>query len=463
LTVKDRSLVDRLWELLCSLRLTLFVLIVLALTSIIGTIIPQGQPEAAYLSFYSEKVYRLFKALDLIDMYRSWWFVGLLALMTLNLIACTINRFPRSWRLVRRPQRLADESLLRALSLREEFVSRRSPDELRSALVAVVQRRFRRPDLSESGDRFCLFAQKGALSRFGAYLVHASIIVILLGAIIGMYWGIKGVANIPEGAATSVALSRTTGAEVPLGFTVRCDDFSVSYYDDNRTPREFKSHLTILENGQPVAGYTKVPVVVNSPLHYKGWTFYQASYGVAGEPDFVFRVQARAGGEEKEIRAPFNRPVPLPDGKGFFRIFRAPPSMQRFGNGVAVQVVRKGQPPRTPFMVFQGNPDFDAKRNGDYIFNLVSQHQPMYTGLEVAKDPGVPLIWLGSALMVLGCCVAFFLSHRRLWVLVAPLEDGRTGITMGGTAHRNQAGFELFFDELKKDIRAALEGSGGIA
>jgi cytochrome c biogenesis protein len=105
--------------------------------------------------------------------------------------------------------------------------------------------------------------------------------------------------------------------------------------------------------------------------------------------------------------------------------------------------------------VFKNYPQFDERRGGDYGVTLLDVQQSYYTGLQVAKDPGVWVVWLGCLLMVLGSCGAFFLSHRRVWVTVETLEKG-IGVKIGGNAHRNQPAFALFFDELKKDLDDAL-------
>jgi cytochrome c biogenesis protein len=77
----------------------------------------------------------------------------------------------------------------------------------------------------------------------------------------------------------------------------------------------------------------------------------------------------------------------------------------------------------------------------------------------VAKDPGVWIVWLGCALMVVGSLVAFFLSHRRLWITIRPVGD-KTGIKIGGSAHRNQPAFEIFFDEFKKNLKSEISAKG---
>ena len=75
----------------------------------------------------------------------------------------------------------------------------------------------------------------------------------------------------------------------------------------------------------------------------------------------------------------------------------------------------------------------------------------MYTGLQVAKDPGVWVVWLGCSLMVIGIYVAFFLSHRRVWVRIQ-----KGNVTIGGNANKHQGAFTTYFDELAEKLMLHL-------
>ena len=79
----------------------------------------------------------------------------------------------------------------------------------------------------------------------------------------------------------------------------------------------------------------------------------------------------------------------------------------------------------------------------------------MYTGLQVARDPGVWVVWLGCALMVAGICVAFLMSHRRIWVRV---EKGV--VTIGGNANKNQGSFQLLMERLVTKLKIQLASEG---
>lgn len=71
---------DRLWDLFASVKLTVVVLILLAATSVVGTLIPQNADPVLYVRAYGQFVYRLLEVLDIFDMYYSWWFQTLIGI-----------------------------------------------------------------------------------------------------------------------------------------------------------------------------------------------------------------------------------------------------------------------------------------------------------------------------------------------------------------------------------------------
>ena len=99
-TAKTKN--NALFSLFASVQLALFLLFLLASTSIIGTLVPQNSPFDFYVERYGFKTARFFQLLDIPDMYNSWWFLGLLTLFALNLIVCSIERIPQVIRLIRR-------------------------------------------------------------------------------------------------------------------------------------------------------------------------------------------------------------------------------------------------------------------------------------------------------------------------------------------------------------------------
>ncbi|HEY5975229.1 MAG TPA: cytochrome c biogenesis protein ResB [Geobacteraceae bacterium] len=450
MTTTQRSITQTTWDFFCSLKLSIFLLISLAVTSIIGTVIPQGNIPPEYLQTISEAKFKLYQSLGFFDMYHSWWFILLLYLLTVNLIACSIKRLPRVWKIVTEPTLLMDEGLEKSLSLTCEQKLTGDPNAVRDKLKEFLKSNFAEPVITEDGNTVHLFAQKNPWCRLGVYVVHFSIIVVFIGTLIGSFFGYKGFVNIVEGSSTSSIFTRTE-KQIPLDFSLHLEKFTVSFYDTG-APKEFKSILTVMENGKPVPGYEKVPVIVNDPLTYKGITFYQSSYGVAGEGSaYHFKVRSRKGGEPTALVVRSGEKAALPGG-GFLQVLEATQDVRPFvpqfsGPAAKVQVSVPGKNIE-PFIVFKNYPELDEQRGGDSILQYEGSDEKLYTGLQVAKDPGVWIVWFGCALMTIGIMMAFFLSHNRVWIRI-----GHGRIVMGGTASKNPAAFQGRFDELADKLK----------
>ncbi len=457
MTADTKPFADRIWDFFCSLKLTIVLLLLLAATSIIGTVIQQNAPAADYIREYGQTNYELFVKLQFTDMYHSAWFMGILGLFCVNLICCSIKNFPRAWRFVSKPTLIAPDGLLKNSANKASFSSKRDRDLLASELAAALKKEFATPRSNEAEGRIHLFAQKGIYSRFGAYMTHLSILIVIFGAIIGTLWGEKGYVNIVEGTQVD-RFQQRSGEELPLGFTLRCEDFTVEYYPGSNRPKDYFSDLIILENDQHVMikGLEKTRIEVNKPLTYRGYTFYQSSYGPAGNTTFKFRITGNTTKETQELSARAGEKISLGNGYSFV-VTNYASNYSNFGPAVQMRVTAPDGAPGNPFIVLQNYPDFDAKRGGAFSFSLLAMDQLQYTGLQVAKDPGVEIVWAGCFLMVFGSLTAFFFSHRRIWICLE--KDGnKTSIQMIGNAHRNQAGFSLSFNELQQKIEAAING-----
>ena len=282
MSTNQRGFVQQIWDFFCSLKLTLFVLITLAITSIIGTIIPQyPNIDERYWATISAARKALYERLGFFDMYHSWWFLALLALFCVNLICCSIKRLPHVFKFVSEPATTISETQQKIFPCKEQKLQG-SLEESRDKLAAFLTQQFSAPTITQVGNQYHLFAQKNAWCRLGVYVVHLSILVIMAGTIIGNIWGYKGFVAITEGETINTIKARN-GKEIPLGFELKCDQFTVSFYEapggggPSQMPKEFKSILTLTENGKEVPGYKNARVVVNEPLSYKGITFYQSS------------------------------------------------------------------------------------------------------------------------------------------------------------------------------------------
>lgn len=432
-----------IWDFFCSVKLAIFTLIFLAIASIIGTIIPQQQPKEEYLKKMSEAAYNFYTATGLTDAYHTWWFQLLLLTLSINLIICSINRFPYTWRMIVRPNFDLDEGNIVNYQLRDKFHHRESAGSLKDSYIELVTKHIGKPDVTQREDGgFSFFVEKGKYARLGVYVVHLSVIIILAGALIGFVWGVRGGVNIEEGKwANTMYLFGTNGTPHPLGFNVRCDDFDVKFYDSGM-PKDFKSDLVIIDNGAEVM---KKTIRVNHPLSYKGYTFYQSSYGPTN-PTFTIDFKDKATGTVQSVMVGLeSAPVPLPDGSSF-QVVNSTDNLQNWGPAVQVSLSRPGQPPIT-FVLVQRYPQLDESRNGAQVFTLRDFQQGYYTGLQVTKDPGVWVVYLGCIVIVLGFYQCFFMSHRRLWVTVYS-NDGKTTVLAAGSANKSRDIYAREFKQL---------------
>ena len=445
----ERSFINSVWDFFCSLKLTISLLISLALTSIIGTVIPQGQVPPEYVAQISAIKLQIYAKLGFFDMYHSWWFITLLYVFSLNLTSCSIKRLPHVFKFISEPTLVLAESMRNSFSLKKEITFSAPLEQGREKLKEFLGKEFGAPVVSEHNGEYHLFAQKSAWCRLGVYVVHLSILVIFVGAIIGSLFGYKGFVTIVEGSSIS-SLETRSGKHIPLGFDLRCDQFSVAFYNTG-APKEFKSILTVLENGQPVKDYTNLRIVVNEPLTYKGITFYQSSYGQSNEgSEHYFSVVPLGGGTPTRIAIREGDTTTLKDGTTF-KLLETTPEVRQFMQGFSgpaarVEVTFKGKAPQS-YIVLKNYPEINAQRGDAVTFNYEGSNAKMYTGLQVAKDPGVWVVWLGCTLMIVGLFIAFFMSHKRVWVVVS-----KGHIRMYANASKNQAAFQPQFEELAEKL-----------
>ena len=447
-----KTFTDSIWDFLCSLKLAIILVLLLALTSIIGTIILQNGSAADYIREYGQSNYELFKNLQFIDMYHSSWFIGILALFSVNLICCSIKNFPRVWKFVKEPALVASSGILKGSASRAEFSCKGSKQQVAEQISTLLKKEFSKTILTEKDEKLYLFSQKGIYSRFGAYITHLSILIIMAGALIGNFWGYKAYVNIVEG--TSVDQVRSSKGPIDLGFTVRCDDFDVSYYPNSNRPKDYNSDLVILEDGKEIVHKR---IEVNDPLTYKGIKFYQSSYGSAGNAFFKVKATEKATGKVMEFKAHQGEHVQIENGYSF-AVTNFTENDRNFGPAMQLHVNSPDGKHGAPFVVWKNHPKLDVKRGGIYSFTLLGYDQPFFTGLQVAKDPGVNIVWAGCFLIVFGSLTAFFFSHKRIWVCLE--DDGKkTKVMMAGNAHRNQPGFSLAFDDLQQKVEATTKNT----
>ncbi len=471
---KNKSITDRVWDLFASVKLAVVIFSLIALTSIVGTILEQNGEYEKNIKILAKmfgeslapSLYNVLDKLGFMNMYHSWWFVTFLLLFAANLIICSIDRLPRKLKIVREPIRPLALEHLEKMSIKKVVTLKGTNPHVRE-LVSNALRGigFRPSESSDKGTQF--YAEKGNYTRLGVYITHLSILIILAGAIIGLYLGFNGFLPLQEGETSSVAYKERE-TKIPLGFDIRCDKFEVDYYGDTDMPKAYRSWLTVFKNGGVAA--QKV-ISVNDPLTYEGITFYQSSFGtVPGSLDkgiFILRAISKNGKAEEINARPGDRfTIPGTSVEGHIVNFSPALTFDRTGKPVTYD---KEMVNPAVFIEFSG---MGGAPYAAWFFKRYPQTWNLpdglrvefldfwgvqYTGLQVRKDPGVLVVYLGCIIMAIGLYITFFMSHRRVWVYVAD-EKGNLRITVAGSAHRNRAAFERKIEKVVAVLSAGQKG-----
>ncbi len=460
------TLAHKTWRTIASIQTGVVLLILVVILSAAGTIVlqrPATEPDEMQ-SAYSPHVLQILDAVGLTDVFHSWWFLGLLLLVSLCIVAASLDRFPNSWRYFSRPYKYPDEGFRRASHPQKLLAIADEESGLVAAERALHALGFK-PERVVREDHFGIFAERHRVSELAVYIVHASLLLIFLGTIVDGLWGWRGYINLNEGQTSNVVQLRG-GATRSLPFAIRCDATGQENYKDG-TPKKWWSKLAVVEDGSDVQ---KKEIVVNDPLLYSGVRFYQASYGPNGKVDELVLVAARSDGSgpKQQIGLAVNDTTLLDEDTAvrFAEFF--PDFAVRDG-----QVYRKSNQLGSPAAHLvvtskKAGKDFDVwlpalnevadNSKAPYQFQPIDLKMGHYTGLQVSHEPGQWGVWSGVVLMGIGLAFVFYVIHIRFWVV--PVRDPQTGkctLWIGGSANRNRDAFEQRFDHLVTQVEAELE------
>ena len=416
----------RLVGWISDLRVAIVLLLVIALTSGVGTAIPQLEPADLYRRLYDPQPWLGLLngdgvlALQLDHVYSSGWFLGLLAWLALALLLCS---WRRQWPALQAALRWVDYRTPRQLSKLSvaETLSTDTPKASLDQLAGLLQRQGWQ--IQRHDDR--LAASKGLLGRVGPLLVHAGMVVLMLGAAWGALGGQRAEQYLAPGRSLELMDSRGSSK-----LTLALDGFSIQR-DPAGRPEQFTSKLRILEgDGSEGSLLKQAEISVNHPLRFQGVTLYQADWALAAislqlgkSPLLELPLQSfpqlgeQVWGIVLPTRPDGSEPVLLSLGseQGPVEIYGADGiSIARLSpGGAAVEV--KGLPIRVESVL-------------------------PASGILLKRDPGVPLVYAGFAIAMAGGGLSL-LATRQLWA-IAEGQAGQAGqLHVAGLCNRNLTGF----------------------
>lgn len=398
-------------SLLSSVRLAIFLFILVTAASILGTFLPG------------------------LNLYRTPWYLSLLLLFALNILVCTMARsYPRLRRTLKPSWDWTAAGLAAAAASRTFWQQAELEGLVRALREALAARRYRTRELKRDG-AVLLLARKRTLGGFGADIVHIGLLVILAGGILSGVLGRKADLVLSPGRITNVPWA---------GFQVRLEDFKTDYYP-NGNVKSWKSRLTVLKGGNPALTRT---IEVNHPLKYGGVNFTQSSCGwnwdeasvilrvrKNGDPALAREIEVRVGGEtdlpETDLRIAAVRFVPdfILDGANEVRTRSYEP------NNPAVQIeARRAGRSILSGWLFSKYPEYGRVREAEatgLTFELRDVKADQFSVLQAASDPGVLVIWIGCGAVMAGLFLAFYWAPREIRA-VLEVKKGKVEAVLAG-------------------------------
>ncbi len=533
-----------------SMPVAILLLVLLAIASVIGTVLQQNQEQADYLHQFGPVWYWTFRALGLFDMYHTWWFMCILGLLMFSVAACLLRNVPRFLKEMRQRKGTLSDNARKHMEYKFDLQF-----EDRSRALATIKESLPGWKWLETtvGDTLWLRGDKGRFHKWGYITVHSAMLVILIGGGMSVQFGFRGNMAVPEGKSESeISFLKGTSVDyLKMPFDIRCDDFTINFFSTG-APSEFRSTLTIIDDGKEVL---TSDIIVNEPLYYKGVRIYQASFGDGGSAismklhrlnkegdidiaqsriyttfadpysditmefqDFrPYNIENMAGaGEPKDfkdmgpsvdfvLRGSGLKPVLIRSFMNPFMVdeqnqgswlqmsttgdardfktfslgldFSDPREWALFQSFARKLPENKSATPEDNLNAFRaaldevytdGRPD-DLPMLGNRVIRAMQElpnapwpfipalddfEQTYYTGLQLAKDPGMDVVWIGSALLVFGLCIMFYVAHRKVWIRVTDQEGNGVLLEVTGLSNRNPISFEQEFEDLEEQIKA---------
>jgi cytochrome c biogenesis protein len=372
-----------------------------------------------------------------IDIFHSWWFLLPGALLMLNILVCSLNRWNSIKLSIRGGDIKQNDSFFNAAGKSQAAISAipLSAGETSDTAIRYFRRQGYRVRSEIEGGRVYIAADKNRYFRLATYASHLSLVIFVLAYIIGNTLGfqITGFA-VAEGNIKDIGNN--------TGLTIKLLSFSDEYYADN-TPKDYRSQVVIYNDGAEVSQAT---VRVNHPLTYNGIRIYQSGFGPSA--DITIRdssgKQLLAGNIplENYLQDSYSEArLDLPGTGDTIRLIdslNAEDSMIPQGS-LAVGIINNGEQVALD-LIEKGTPK--VINDLEFTYNGESQ----YSVFQISRDPGNLLIWIASTLFILGTILVLYFPYRQVWLMGQSQSPGKSRLLLRLVTQRGFSGTT----ELKK-------------
>ena len=472
---RNKSIVDKIWNFFSSVKVGVTLIVLNLLAASVGTIFPQefyiGVISDAEKALYYETNYgtigTLYYNLGLSDVYNSWWFIILVAMLAVSIIIASIDRGVPLHRSLKNQRVKRHESFMKRQRLvAEGAITDGNPSET----LNLIEDKMKKLKYNVRRDGNALLAERGRFARYGPYINHIGLIIFLTGVMLRLVPGFYVDESIwvREGEIRAVP-----GMD---GYFIENEKFILEVHDNQVTEnQELQGVNVVAKNYQTNANLYKqagdnvVPgqsdnlelvkeyeIRVNHPLEYEGYSFYQMDFRLNEIKTMKFDLMNKETEEEiGEVVIDLTNPQDEYDlGNGSkVELKKYYPDFSGFKDG---EPKTASSNPNNPAFIFnmitpetpEGETSFVAiqqtiEGNNDNLYKMKfsSVETRNVTGLTVYKNQTIPILAVGGAIFMLGVVIGSYWSHRRMWI--EQLEDG----TIRLAAHTNKNWFSI-----KKDL-----------
>ena len=414
---------QKLFRTIADLRFSIFILLLISFCSILGTVIEQDQSIEIYKVNYPLTnpvlgflTWDRILQLGLDHVYKTWWFFFLIFLFGFSLISCTFLQQLPSLKVARRCQFFRTTEQFYRLKISTILTNFSSPK-----ILARIQRN----KYSIFQQKNIVYCYKGLIGRIAPILVHFSMILILLGTIVGSLLGFKAQEIVPKTEQFHIQNILTSGQLTNIPETsVRINDFWINY-TKSKTISQFYSDLSVLDSeGSEIDRKT---ISVNYPLIYKGVYYYQTDWNLIG---LRFQTETNETFEYPLVNALNNQ------NKVWLTWISTNSSLT---NGfIAIIDNLEGYCSiYDESGVFLGNLELNETVNFNGSLTLLEIISS--TGLQIKTDLGIPIIYGGFFLLMLSTLISY-ITYSQIWIV-----EKQKQLFIGGTTNRAIFDFELEF------------------
>ncbi len=423
--LKPGSIFRRFVGIIANLKLAIVLLLAIAVVSISGTVIEQAETLSFYQQNYPESpalygflTWKVILIWGLNHVYSTWWYLSLLILFSASLTACTFTRqlpalkAARKWKYYQKPQQF--EKL--ALSAKLEQGSIKS-------LIPLLNKQNYQIWQQDNA----LYARKGIIGRIGPIVVHIGMLMVLAGGMWGIFTGFFAQEMIASGNTFKIQNIIESGpfsaSQIPDNWSVKVNRFWIDYTENGDIDQFYSDLSVISDRGEELKRET---IHVNKPLRYDGVTLYQTNWSIAAA-----RVQLN--------NSPiFQLPVAKLDTLGAGNIWGTwIPTKPDMSSGVSMLIkdlqgtalIYNQQGELTSAIRIGQSIDIDGIKIK--LIDIIGS-----TGLQIKADPGVPIVYTGFALLMIGVVMSYF-SHSQIWAL-----EHNNSFYFGAKTNRAQVSFE---------------------